>query len=102
MDQRLNGYSALIRSGQMTREEGLELIREPLKLDLELLEIVQKRLEFSDDEMERVMTQPLRTFKDFKTYKQRFEHWRPFFYLMYKLDLVPKSFYLKYTSKSGI
>lgn len=102
MDQRLNGYSALIRSGQMSREEGLELIKEPLKLDLELLEVVQKRLGFSDEEMERVMTQPLRTFKDFKTYKQRFERWRPFFYLMYKLDLVPKSFYLKYTSKSGI
>ena len=102
MDQRLNGYSALIRSGQMTREEGLTLAQEPLKLDMELLEIVQKRLEFSDVEMARVMTQPLRTFRDFKTYKERFELWRPFFYLMYKMQLVPKSFYMKYTSKGGL
>jgi hypothetical protein len=24
---------------------------------------------------------------------------RPFFWLMYKMDLVPKSFYMKYTAK---
>jgi hypothetical protein len=27
---------------------------------------------------------------------------RPFFWLMYKLDLVPKSFYQKYTAKQEI
>ncbi|MBW1811989.1 MAG: N-acetyl sugar amidotransferase [Deltaproteobacteria bacterium] len=102
MDQRLNGYSALVRSGQMTRAEGLELIRKPLKLDMEVLEIVQKRLGFDDAEMERVMTQPLRTFRDFKTYKETFERMRPFFWLMYKLDMVPKSFYIKYTSRNCV
>jgi len=97
IDQRVNGYSALIRSGQMTRAEGLELMQEPLKFDSELIEMIQKRLGFSDAEFQRVMTQPVKTFKDFKTYKKTFERMRPFFWLMYKLNLVPKSFYMKYT-----
>ena len=97
IDQRLNGYSALIRGGQMTREEGLEQMKLPLKHDPELIDMIKKRLCFSDDEFERVMTQPVKTFKDFKTYKRTFERMRPFFWLMYKLNLVPKSFYMKYT-----
>ena len=101
MDQRLNGYSALVRSGQMTREEGLELACEPIELDLELLEVVQKRLGFSDEDMARVMTQPKRNYLDFKTYKETFEKLRPFFWVMMKMDLVPRSFYVKYTSKRG-
>jgi hypothetical protein len=48
------------------------------------------------------MVQPRRTWRDFKTYKQRFERLRPMFYLMAKAQLVPMSFYLKYTSKECI
>ena len=97
IDQRLNGYSALIRGGQMTREEGIALMKQPPKYDPELIDMLKKRLGFSDDEFRQVMTQPVKTFKDFKTYKRMFERMRPFFWLMYKLNLVPKSFYMKYT-----
>ena len=62
--------------------------------------MVKKRLGFSDEEFEQVMTQPKRTYREFKTYKPLFERLRPFFWLMYKLDLVPKSFYLKYAFKT--
>lgn len=102
IDQRLNGYSALIRSGQMTRDEGMERMSEPPYVDPDLLEMVKRRLGFSNEEFEELMTQPKRTYKDFKTYKQTFERMRWFFWLLYKLDLVPKSFYIKYTSKKNI
>jgi len=101
-DGRKLGYSALIRGGQMTREEGAKLIAEPPKVDPEIIELVKKRLGFSDAEFERVMTLPKRTYRDFSTYKPTFERMRPFFYLMYKANLVPKSFYIKYTSKSEL
>lgn len=97
MDTRLNEYSALVRSGQMTREEGLKLIKQPIEQDIELLVDIQDRLGFSNDEMARVMTQPQRSYRDFKTYKETFERLRPFFWVMMKLDLVPRSFYMKYT-----
>ena len=101
MDFRLLGYAALIRSGQMNRQEGLRLLSEPPSCDPEIIEMVKKRLGFSDEEFEQVMTQPKRTYREFKTYKPIFERLRPFFWLMYKLDLVPKSFYLKYAFKNN-
>jgi N-acetyl sugar amidotransferase len=102
IDQRSNGYSAMVRSGQMTREEGARLMKEPPHLEAEIVELVKKRLGFSDEEFERLMNLPRRTYKEFRTYKQTFEQWRPFFWLLYKANLVPKSFYMKYTAKSEV
>lgn len=102
IDGRKLGYSALIRSGQMPREEGLRLIAEPPAVDPEIVELVKKRLRFSDAEFERVMTQPKHTYREFKTYKPTFERLRPLFYVMYKANLVPKSFYVKYTSRHDL
>lgn len=98
IDGRLLGYSALVRSGQMTREEGLELIKEPQRFDPEIVEMVKKRLGFSDEEFDLLMHLPKRTYREFKTYKQTFERLRWFFWLLYKADRVPKSFYMKYTA----
>lgn len=102
IDFRINGFAALVRSGQMSREEGFRLMQEPPSCDRELVELVKKRLGFSDSEFEHLMTQPKKTYRDFKTYKQTFERLRPLFWLLYKLDRVPKSFYVKYTSKNNI
>jgi len=96
IDMRLLGYSALIRSEQMTREEGLELLRRPVEIDSELIELVRRRLGFSDWEFEHVMRRPKKTYTDFATYKQIFRRTRWFWWLMCKLNRVPKSFYLKY------
>jgi N-acetyl sugar amidotransferase len=97
IDGRLLGYAALVRSGQMTREEGLQCVMEPQRFDAELIELVKNRLGFPDEEFERLMNLPKRTYQEFKTYKPAFERLRWFFWLMYKLDRVPKSFYMKYT-----
>ncbi len=96
-DGRLLGYSALIRSGQMTREEGLKLIEKRPDFDPEILDYLKKRLQYSDAEFERLMTLPKRTFREFPTYKTTFEKLSPLFWVLYKLDLVTKSFYIKYT-----
>jgi hypothetical protein len=100
IDKRKNGYSALIRSGQMNQEEALALLKEPHHLEEGILEYVKKRLGFSEEEFEAIMALPKRSYRDFKTYKKTFERLRPFFWVMYKLNFVPKSFYVKYTSKS--
>jgi len=99
MDFRIAGYSAYCRNGWMTREEALSLMSEPPHLEPGLLEFLKKRLGFSDAEFEALMTMPKKTYKDYKTYKRTFERMRPFFWLMYKMDLIPKSFFLKYTAK---
>lgn len=99
IDLRYTEFAALVRSGQMTREEALTKIQEPKPFDMGILEEVKKRLNFTDGEFERIMNLPLKSYRDYKTYKQTFERFRLLFWVMYKMDLVPKSFYMKYTSK---
>jgi N-acetyl sugar amidotransferase len=101
VDGRLLGYSAMARSGQMSREEGLALIATPPSYDPALIEMVKKRLDFSDAEFEEIMHLPKKTYRDYRTYKRTFERMRGFWWLMYKLDRVPKSFYLKFAKKAG-
>lgn len=96
IDTRLLGHAALVRSGQITRQQGLDMLSIPQEYDPELLEVVKKRLGFSDQEFEQLMNLPRRTYRDFKTYKKTFERMRPFWWLMYKLNRVPKSFYIKF------
>ena len=43
------------------------------------------------------MRSPQRHYSDFKTYKPTFERLRALFWLLYKLDRVPRSFYIKFT-----
>jgi N-acetyl sugar amidotransferase len=99
IDFRIAGYSAYCRNGWMTREEGLQLMREAPHIEPDLVDFVKKRLGYSDAEFEALMNLPRKSYKDYRTYKQTFERMRPFFWLMYKLDLVPKSFYMKFTVK---
>jgi N-acetyl sugar amidotransferase len=102
IDTRSNGFAALVRSGQMDREEGIRLMNEPPYLENELVDLVKKRIGYSDKEFEDIMNLPKKNYTDYKTYKRTFEKMRIFFWLMYKMDLIPKSFYLKYTVKHDL
>jgi N-acetyl sugar amidotransferase len=99
IDLRYSEFSALVRSGKMTRTDALKEIKEPKPFDPGILEEVKKRLNLSDDAFEKIMAQPRKTYRDYTTYKQTFERMRWLFWIMYQLDLVPKSFYMKYTRK---
>ena len=99
IDLRYCEFSALVRSGQMTRDEALERIKYPKPFDSSILEEVKKRLSLTNEEFNGIMNLPKKTYCDYKTYKQTFERIKWLFWVMYKLDLVPKSFYMKYTKK---
>lgn len=102
IDFRNVGYSALIRSGQLRKKEGAEMLRELPECDPEIVDIVKNRLQLSSKSFNDLMSAPIKSYKDYKTYKPVFEKWRPFFYLMAKMELIPWSFYIKYTSKDDI
>lgn len=96
VDQRVNGFSGMVRSGQMTHDEAYaELAKEP-HLDENILDLVKKRLNFSETEFNEVMNGPIRSWQDFKTYKKTFERLRPLFYILVKAGRVPESFYVKF------
>jgi N-acetyl sugar amidotransferase len=97
IDFRYVEFSALIRSGQMKREDALREVAKPPKCPEGIVEVIKKRLGFTDEEFEEILKLPKKSVNDFKTYRPTFKKMRPFFWLMYKADLVPKSFYIKYT-----
>lgn len=100
IDLRVCEYSALVRSGQLSRSEALLKLKEPKPFDPEILAEVKKRLSISDAEFDAIMALSRKSFRDYPTYKQTFERLRPLFWLLYRADFVTKSFYVKYAGGS--
>jgi N-acetyl sugar amidotransferase len=96
VDQRNNSLSAMVRSGKLSQSEALEEYSKPPLLEDGLIDYVKKRLKLNDDEFNTIMEGPIRHWSDYKTYKKRFEFFRPLFLILSKANLVPTSFYLKY------
>lgn len=96
IDNRNWSLAAEARTGVIDRDEALKIYQTPIEVNKELLEYVLKRLGLSQEEYKQVMEGPKRTFRDFKSYKKRFERLRPFFKILAEANLVPMSFYLKY------
>lgn len=96
VDNRNNSLSAAARSGLMKREDAIKIYSEPPYMEPELLDYFKKRLGLDDNEFERIMALPKKSFRDYPTYKKRFERLRPLFFTLAKANLVPMSFYLKY------
>ena len=96
IDMRINELSGRVRSGQLTLEEAkAEYDLDPV-VDPELLAMVKKRLGYSEARWEELMNAPLRHYTDYPTYKKTFERLRFLFWVLYKLDRVPKTFYVKF------
>lgn len=96
IDGRLLGHCALVWSGQMQRAKAVEELSRPPEYDAGLVEEVRNRLGYSQDDWERIMSLPKRTYLDYPNYKRTFEWLKPLFWSLYKAQRVPKSFYLKY------
>lgn len=96
IDSRNLSIAAKVRNGQMSRESALEEYSSPAAEDENLIYYLKKRLNISDSEYIRIYSKPNKSFKDYKTYKKKFEMLRPLFFILAKKNIVPKSFYLKY------
>jgi N-acetyl sugar amidotransferase len=97
IDYRNNSLAASVRSGKKERTDAiLEYYERPPYIEPELLGYFKKRLGLSDEEYTSIMNKKPRYWQEFLTYKKRFERLRPFFFLLMKANLVPRSFYMKY------
>lgn len=99
IDRRKTEYSALIRSGQITRKNALEKIREPpisREQDEEARDYVIKKLGLTRDEFEGIMSLPLKTFHDYPTYYSLIKRLRIPIMVACGLGLIPQVFYEKY------
>jgi hypothetical protein len=96
IDQRLVEASAMIRSGTMTKEQAQEYVDKPYEIDVKILREIRRRFGLTKKDFYDIMHAPHKSCKDYKTYHKLFKLFKPFFWLMYKINRVPKSFYVKY------
>jgi N-acetyl sugar amidotransferase len=97
IDYRNNTLAAKVRNGKMDREAAIkEYYETPPFIEEGLIDYIKKRMNFSDEEYEKVMAAKPKYWYEYPTYKKRFERLRPLFAILYKSNLVPKSFYMKY------
>ncbi len=99
VDNRNNSLAAAVRAKEMTQQEAINILSAPPFMEDDLLTYFKKRLKLSDEEFSSIISRPNKSFRDYPTYKRRFERLRPLFYILAKANLVPMSFYLKYTAK---
>jgi len=94
-DRRKVRYSALIRTGKMTRKKALIKIKELLysaeKIQKDKEHICNK-LGISLEEFEEIIAQKTRTFLDFSTYYPLINRFWPILEILYKLKLTPGTF----------
>ena len=96
LDQRNNSLSASVRNNKISREEAIKEYAKPPHIEEELLDYFKKRMNLTEEEFNEIMARQKKSYLDYKTYKKRFELFRPLFYILAKRSLVPMSFYLKY------
>lgn len=97
IDRRRYNYSALIRSGQMTREEALSRLETPYAIeDPDVIRLCIKRLGLTQEQFDEIMALPPKTFADYPNNLARIRLAAPAVAILSKLGLVPSSTYHKY------
>jgi hypothetical protein len=96
LDQRNNSLCASLRNKKITRDEAIKIYASKPHIEEDLLSYFKKRMNYSDKEFDEIMKRPKKNFTNYKTYKKRFELFRPLFAVLAKSNLVPMSFYLKF------
>lgn len=96
LDSRANSLSASVRAGKISRDDALDELEQSPFVEEGLIEYMRKRMGLTEEEYDRIMALPVKTYRDYPTYKTTFEKMRPFFWLMLRFNLIPESFYIKY------
>ena len=69
VDKRYGHYTDLINAGQLNRDEAMDLLREPTydpSLQAADRVYVLKKLGLSDAQYDKIMNEPVRSFRDFR------------------------------------
>lgn len=95
IDKRITYNSALVRSGKMPKTKIYYL---PLpNYDVTKIDLICQRLGISRQYLDDViMKAPWNTFEDYETYHKMFRRYKALFYILVRLHLLPRTFYIKY------
>ena len=97
IDRRLFNYSALVRSGQMTRETALERTSQINSIeDQRVIDLCIKRLGLTRAEFDQIVTTPPKTFRDYPNNYSLIRLLRWPIKVLSQVSLLPESAYDKY------
>lgn len=98
IDRRRTGLSALVRSGQISREEAIDILNVPpiLNDEFELKNYILDKLDINEKDFELIMNKENKNFKNFSTYYKYFKNFKFLAKIFYKLKFIPKILYLRY------
>ena len=97
IDKRKTELSAMIRSGQLTRDEALKEIQlTPYEYDKKVVEYVINKLGLTKDELEEIMSSPTKSHNDYPSYLPLIRILRWPIKISVRLKLLPHILYLKY------
>lgn len=97
IDRRKFNYSALVRSGQMSRDEALEKINSVYVIeDPKVIDLCIKRLGLTKAEFDEIMKLPLKTFRDYPNQYNLIKLFKYPIFVLSKLNLLPTTAYDKY------
>ena len=97
IDMNLNSDAALVRSGQLDREEGLKRAQGVYQIeDPKVIDLCIKRLGITQVEFDKWMTYETKTFRDYPTNWWIIKLAKPFIKILSSMNLLPKVAYMKY------
>lgn len=97
IDRRRYNYAALVRSGQMGRDEALGYMKELYVIeDPKVIDLCIKRLGLTKQQFEEFMALPPKTFRDYETSYGLIMKLKPFINIASRLNLLPSTTYAKY------
>jgi len=96
IDKRKLEYSALVRIGDVTREDALKALEEPYPNNKNIVEYTINKLGLTDDEFKEIMGSPRKSFKDYPSYYPIIRACKVPIKLACKINIFPYIFYEKY------
>jgi len=96
IDGRKNEICAYLRRGLLSKEDARAYLEEPLVYPESALIDALERLNITQKLLDEYMAMPIAKWQSFKTYRPIFRKTKFLWYLLYRGNVVPKSFYVKY------
>jgi len=97
IDKRKLHYSALLRNGQLSREDALKKIQEdPYIGGDETMDFCLKKLDFTHEEFDKIMNEEPKSFKDYNSYFSLIKKMEKPIKWGVKIGVVPGTVYRKY------
>lgn len=97
INRRLFNYSALVRSGQMNREEAIKKSQEEYVIeDPKVISLCIKRLGLTEEKFKELVAQAPKSFRDYPNNYTLIKLLRPAIWMLAKFNFIPASAYDKY------